>query len=328
MSEKQAGEYSSDAEVLEASRKYTRRSFAVAALAAAAGYGFCRWVYYSPSEGEQPIPRRRAIQANAKISEDVFDDRAMAPTYPVSRAEKLRINGLVGLKDALLPESWRLQLVGAANAKSFPQYVPDVTTWEYEYMDPPPAPEGDHFTSIPPEPPTTGEPVHSRRAGQLPRGLEEAGRSYSTVPAGTPGLMLTMADILKLPRHELVTEFKCVEGWSQIAQWSGVRMADFIDAYPPVLKPDGTLPRYVYMETPSGDYYVGYDLHVCLHPQTLLVTEMAGEPLTQLHGAPLRLHTPAKYGYKQIKRIGLIAYTDVKPDDYWTKLGYDWYAGL
>jgi DMSO/TMAO reductase YedYZ molybdopterin-dependent catalytic subunit len=53
-----------------------------------------------------------------------------------------------------------------------------------------------------------------------------------------------------------------------------------------------------------------------------------GKPLTQLHGAPLRLHAPTKYGYKQIKRIGLIAYTDAKPDDYWTKLGYDWYAGL
>jgi hypothetical protein len=67
---------------------------------------------------------------------------------------------------------------------------------------------------------------------------------------------------------------------------------------------------------------------VCRHPQTLLVAEMAGKPLTQLHGAPLRLHAPTKYGYKQIKRIGLIAYTDLKPDDYWTKVGYDWYAGL
>ena len=117
MSEKETVGYASDQEVVAASRKHTRRSFSVAALAAAAGYGFCRWVYYSPSEGEQPIPRRRAIQANAALSKKVFDDRAMAPTYPVSRAEHLRINGLMGLKDALLPESWRLQLVGAANAK-------------------------------------------------------------------------------------------------------------------------------------------------------------------------------------------------------------------
>jgi len=55
---------------------------------------------------------------------------------------------------------------------------------------------------------------------------------------------------------------------------------------------------------------------------------MAGEPLTQIHCAPLRLHAPTKYGYKQIKCIGVIAYTDLKSDDYWTKLGYDWYAGL
>ena len=110
-------------------------------------------------------------------------------------------------------------------------------------------------------------------------------------------------------------------------RWAGFRMADFLEAYPPALV-DGREPRYVYLETPDGDYYVGYDLDVMRHPQTLLVTEMMGAPLTQLHGAPLRLHTPLKYGYKQIKRIGLIAYSDDKPDDYWTKLGYDWYAGL
>src|SRR6202020_2367680 len=109
--------------------------------------------------------------------------------------------------------------------------------------------------------------------------------------------------------------------------WAGVRMADFMEAYPPA-RVNGREPRYVYMETPDGDYYTGYDLQVCRHPQTLLVTEMMGAPLTQYHGAPLRLHMPTKYGYKQIKRIGLICYTDSKPDDYWTKLGYDWYAGL
>ena len=109
--------------------------------------------------------------------------------------------------------------------------------------------------------------------------------------------------------------------------WAGVRMRDFLEAYPPESM-DGRDPLYVYMETPDGDYYTGYDMDVCRHPQTLLVTEMMGAPLTQFHGAPLRLHMPTKYGYKQIKRIGLISYTNRKPDDYWTKLGYDWYAGL
>ena len=137
-----------------------------------------------------------------------------------------------------------------------------------------------------------------------------------------------MEDIHKLPHHELVTQFKCIEGWSDIASWGGARLADLIAAYPPARMANGKLPRYVYMETPDGDYYCGYDMAVALHPQSLLVYEMGGRPITRWHGAPLRLHTPLKYGYKQIKRIGLIAYTDMKPDDYWTKLGYDWYAGL
>jgi DMSO/TMAO reductase YedYZ molybdopterin-dependent catalytic subunit len=104
-------------------------------------------------------------------------------------------------------------------------------------------------------------------------------------------------------------------------------MADFLEAYPPALI-DGAEPKYVYMETPDGNYYTGYDLKILRHPQALLTTEMMGAPLTQFHGAPLRLHLPMKYGYKQIKRIGLIAFTSEKPDDYWTKLGYDWYGGL
>jgi hypothetical protein len=301
--------------VLATSRKHTRRSFAIAALSAVAGWEFCKWVYYSPAIGMQPLPRRRMFEANAKLSQAIFDDRALAPTFPLSRAEKLRVNGYIGLKTELRTDSWRLQVVGVENAAGFPQYSPDVTAWNYEY-----AAERDAAKA--------NGTVEVERAGKFPRGLEEAGLSTSTLPAGTPGLLLTLPDITKLPKHELVTEFKCIEGWSQIAHFSGVRMADFIDAYPPARKPDGSLPRYVYMETPNGDYYVGYDMHVCQHPQTLLVTEMAGEPLSQFHGAPLRLHAPTKYGYKQIKRIGLIAYSDVKPDDYWTKLGYDWYAGL
>jgi DMSO/TMAO reductase YedYZ molybdopterin-dependent catalytic subunit len=169
--------------------------------------------------------------------------------------------------------------------------------------------------------------AQENRVGRMPRGREEAGESRSTLMPQTPGLLLTVADLVALPRHELVTQFKCIEGWSQIVHWAGVRMADFMEAYPP--QPvDGKQPKYVYMETPDGDYYTGYDMEVCRHPQTLLVTEMMGSPLTQFHGAPLRLHMPTKYGYKQIKRIALIAYTNQKPDDYWTKLGYDWYAGL
>jgi hypothetical protein len=327
-----------DAAVLRESRKHTRRSFAIAAAAAAAGWGFYRWIDESKRLDMQPTPFRRAFQTNAALARGVFNDRAMAPTYALKRAEDLRVNGVYGLKQTLVPESWRLQLTGAANARSYAQYVDDVTAWEYRYAvgksgedmghDTKVAPSADTAEKMAPESMVAGEKVRQERAGRMPRGLEEAGRSRSTLAPGTPGLLLTMDDVLKFPKHDLVTQFKCIEGWSQIVHWRGVRLADLIEAYPPQRGTDGKLPRYVYMETPNGDYYVGYDMHVCLHPQTLLVTEMSGSPLTQFHGAPLRLHAPSKYGYKQIKRIGLLAYTDEQPDDYWTKLGYDWYAGL
>jgi DMSO/TMAO reductase YedYZ molybdopterin-dependent catalytic subunit len=333
-----AEQEAADEAILKESRTHTRRSFVAAAAGVAAGWGLYQWIDGSPRLSMQPKPLRRIFQANARLSRTIFDDRALAPTYPIKRAEELRVNGVYGLKEELVPESWRLQLTGVADAKSFPQYVADVTAWEYQYTtaktkedqghDTKVAPSADTAEKMAPASMVAGQKVFQERAGRMPRGREEAGVSRSTLAPGTPGLLLTMDDILKLPKHELVTQFKCIEGWSQIVHWGGVRMADLIAAYPPEKRPDGRLPRYVYMETPNGDYYVGYDMRVCMHPQTLLVTEMSGSPLTQFHGAPLRLHAPTKYGYKQIKRIGLIAYSDQQPDDYWTKLGYDWYAGL
>ncbi len=334
---KMPGHEAADATVLTASQSHTRRSFAVAAVAAAAGYGFWKWVEDSPSDDMQPTPIRRAFETNAALSRGVFQEHALAPTYPLSRAENLRINGIYGLKMALVPESWRLQLVGMRDDEKDKRYTKDVTAWEYKYTaeesqedkghDTKVAPSADTAEKMAPESMMKGAKEHQQRTARMPRGQEEAGESDSTLKPGTPGLLLTIEDIQKLPRHELVTQFKCIEGWSQIVHWAGVRMADFLEAYPPA-QIDGREPKYVYMETPNGDYFTGYDMEVCRHPQTLLVTEMMGQPLTQFHGAPLRLHMPTKYGYKQIKRIGLISYSNDKPDDYWTKLGYDWYAGL
>jgi DMSO/TMAO reductase YedYZ molybdopterin-dependent catalytic subunit len=74
--------------------------------------------------------------------------------------------------------------------------------------------------------------------------------------------------------------------------------------------------------------YVGIEREVALHRQTLLAYELNGQPLTPDHGAPLRLVTPLKYGIKQLKQIGRMAYTDTEPHDYWHEQGYDYYAGL
>ncbi len=353
-----------DEQVLESSRRHTRRSFAVAALGTAAAYGVYRWIDGSRDIGRQNAPLRRAFETDASISRGLFDERGLAPTYPVARSSPLRLNGTIGMEKDLVPESYRLQLAGVANAAQHPRYSRDVTAWDYRYSENDGKREEDHDvksapgqasqgpsgrpanqtpanpsangadgdqTSAPAEATVTVEQrfkFEARQASHKRRqGDAEAGPSASSLDIGTPGLLLTMDDVRKLPRHELVTEFKCIEGWSQVVHWAGVRLVDLIDAYPPE-KINGREPRFVYMETPDGNYYGGYDMSACRHPQSLLVTEMAGEPLSPEHGAPLRLHMPIKYGYKQLKRIGLIAYMDIKPDDYWTKLGYDWYAGL
>ena len=339
-----------DAAVLAESRRRTRRSFLVGAAGTAAAAGLYAYLNLGPEIETQPAPLREAFLANAALSHSLAPNHILAPTYPLSRAEDLRVNGIYGLKKELVPESWRLQLVGTQNPAQHPRFTRDVTAWEYRYKGSSAHEDQGHDTKVAPKPssqPDSGEipessdtakkmapaPMQQRAAedenhtGRKPRGMEEAGESDSTLLPGTPGLLLTLDDVLALPRHELVTQFKCIEGWSQVVHWAGVRMADFLDLYPPA-PVNGQEPPYVYMETPDGDYYTGYDLHDLRHPQALLVTEMMGASITGTHGAPLRLHMPTRYGYKQIKRIALIAYTVDKPDDYWTKLGYDWYAGL
>ncbi len=184
-------------------------------------------------------------------------------------------------------------------------------------------------------------PLEDRVNGDL--GMEDPidvaawGLSVEGLAGGRKPLKLALDEIRKLPRVEMTTEFKCIEGWSAVMQWAGVRFTDFMAAYPPqtrsgdpldIKNSPEDLPPYVGMATPDGAYYVGLDVESMLHPQSLLAYEINGAPLSDEHGAPLRLVTPVKYGVKNLKRIGTIRYSRVRPADYWAEEGYDWYAGL
>jgi hypothetical protein len=155
--------------------------------------------------------------------------------------------------------------------------------------------------------------------------FDPAGWSLALNPANSGQVrQLTLDDIKALPKVEYAVEFKCIEGWSVINHFAGARFADFTQKF----APDSARASYVSMHTPDEEYFVGLDMASALHPQTLLCYEMNGSPLTSDHGAPLRLAIPVKYGIKNIKRIGTIAYTSERPRDYWAEEGYDWYAGL
>jgi DMSO/TMAO reductase YedYZ molybdopterin-dependent catalytic subunit len=142
---------------------------------------------------------------------------------------------------------------------------------------------------------------------------------------GVAPLELRLSDIQALPKFEMITNFCCIEGWSAVAHWGGARFSDFTRRYFP---PGREVPDYVYLATPGEDYYVSLDRKSALHPQTLLAYEQNGKPLEAVHGAPLRLVIPVKYGIKNIKQVGLIRYSAGRPEDYWTDEGYDWFAGL
>jgi DMSO/TMAO reductase YedYZ molybdopterin-dependent catalytic subunit len=138
-------------------------------------------------------------------------------------------------------------------------------------------------------------------------------------------LSIPLKELKKLPKTEVVFNFKCIEGWSQVSWWAGVRFADFVKHYG--LEKEVQL-AYVGMHTPDEAYYVGIDTESVMHPQTILSYEMNGKPLSLNHGYPLRLIIPVKYGVKHLKRISTVFFSQDKPADYWAELGYDYYTGL
>ncbi|MEO8066894.1 MAG: molybdopterin-dependent oxidoreductase [Flavobacteriales bacterium] len=156
----------------------------------------------------------------------------------------------------------------------------------------------------------------------------------SNGPAGD--LSLTLDDLKALPRTEVCFDFKCIEGWNEISHWGGVRLSDLAEHYHlgtrngAVPRQDEPADRYAYaaLTTPDAKYYVGIDMKSAMHPQTILCYEMNRAPLTADHGAPLRLIIPTKYGVKNLKCIGTLAFTDERPPDYWAERGYGYDAGL
>lgn len=153
--------------------------------------------------------------------------------------------------------------------------------------------------------------------------------SYSfRVESGERRLELPLSAVQALPKTGYSTDFRCIEGWSEVIQYAGARFSEFMKAYGVGQKPDGTYYRYVALETPDREYYVSIDIESMLHPQTVLAYEMNLNPLRVDDGAPLRLIIPMKYGIKHLKRIGRIYFSDTRPPDYWAERGYDWWSGL
>ena len=147
-------------------------------------------------------------------------------------------------------------------------------------------------------------------------------------------LSLSLSDLMAMPPRTQITRHDCVEGWSCIAEWTGVPLAGVLQEAG--LKPEARFVYFRSMDTMerslagSVKYWESHDLRDSLHPQTILAYGMNGEALPVRNGAPLRLRVERQLGYKMAKYLQAI---EVVPDltdkgGYWEEKGYDWYAGL
>lgn len=146
--------------------------------------------------------------------------------------------------------------------------------------------------------------------------------------------VLGLAALNAMPQLTQTTRHDCVEGWSAIGKWSGVRLGDVLQKARP--RSDA---RYVVFHCMDVDemnqpYYESLDLHQANHPQTLLALRLNDENLDPDHGAPVRLRVPTQLGYKsakwvsRIEVVGSFATIYAGGGGYWEDQGYEWYAGI
>ena len=115
---------------------------------------------------------------------------------------------------------------------------------------------------------------------------------------------LSLADLKQYTPRSQITHQACEEGWSFIAEWTGVRLSD-------VLQTVGVQPRARYVVFfPFDQSWDSLDMADAWHPQTLLAYGMNGRELPTGHGAPVRLRVPRQLGYKSVKYLARITVTD------------------
>ena len=135
----------------------------------------------------------------------------------------------------------------------------------------------------------------------------------------------TLADLQRLPSRTQITRHTCEEGWSAIAEWTGVPLRLVLEA-------SGMLPAARFVNFSSYDDWAdSIDMLDALHPQTLLVYGMNGRSLPVPHGAPVRLRVETQLGYKSMKYLRRIVVRDTFDDGGENgniQNGWAWYAGI
>lgn len=169
--------------------------------------------------------------------------------------------------------------------------------------------------------------------------VEDAAKQFANWRLEISGLVqkpttFSLAELKSMPARTQITRHDCVEGWSAIGKWKGVRLEELIDHVRP--RSEAKYVVFHCMDT-DGDgkhYYESIDLIDAVHPQTILAYELNDGPLPVDNGAPLRLRVENQLGYKHAKYIRAIELAAALETfgggkgSYWADQGYEWYAGI
>ncbi len=134
---------------------------------------------------------------------------------------------------------------------------------------------------------------------------------------------LTLDQLVALPRITERVNHYCVEGWNAIEQWTGVRFSQLAQMA-------GVHKGADYVDFVSFDdgYHESWDIESAMHPQTVIAYGLDGTMLAPAHGAPARLYSPVKLGYKNTKYLTKIVFMPSRNGGYWSDEGYEWYGGV
>lgn len=136
-------------------------------------------------------------------------------------------------------------------------------------------------------------------------------------------IRLSLEDLMKLPHRSERVNHYCVEGWTAIETWTGCPLRE-------IAKLVGVRPeaKYVDFQSFDDDYHESWDIESALHPQTVVAYGLDGRMLGAPHGAPARVYSPVKLGYKNTKYLTRIAFMPTRNGGYWSDMGYEWYGGV
>ena len=144
----------------------------------------------------------------------------------------------------------------------------------------------------------------------------------------------SLADLKAMPSRTQITRHDCVEGWSVIGKWKGVRLQEIRTRVRPTPEAKYLVFRCMDTDSDGAPYYESIDLIDAAHPQTILAYELNDQPLPIDNGAPLRLRVENQLGYKHAKYIRALEFVaslekiGQGKGGYWEDQGYEWYAGI